>query len=44
VVLGVGLPVIYIDLWETGDEKLELLLIKDGDELSRNDFMEACTR
>jgi len=41
VVLGVVLPVIHIDVRQTGNEKFELLFAEDGDELRRDDIVEA---
>lgn len=43
VVFGVVLPVVDVDLGETGDEQFELLLVEDRDEFSRDDIVEACT-
>jgi hypothetical protein len=40
VVLGGVLPVVDVDVWETGDEKLEFLLVEDGDELRGDDVVE----
>jgi hypothetical protein len=42
VVLSVVLPVVNVDVWQTRNQKLKLLLIEDRDELSRDDVMEAC--
>lgn len=44
VVLGVVLPFIHVDLGQTGDQKLELLLVEDGNQIRWNDFMEACRK
>lgn len=41
VVLGVALPVIHVDIGQTRDEKLELLLVEDGDEVLGDDVVEA---
>ena len=43
LILGVVLPVVDIDVREARDEKLEFLFVEDGDELGRNDIMEAYT-
>ena len=40
VVFSVGAEVIYINSGETRDEKLQLLLIEDGDEALGNDIIE----
>jgi hypothetical protein len=40
VILGIVLPVVNIDIWETRDEELELLLIEDRDEVCLDDVME----
>lgn len=42
VVLGVGLPVVDVDIRQTGNEKFELLFIEDCDELFGDDLVEAC--
>lgn len=42
MVFGIALPVVDVDLWETGDEELQFLLIEDSDELGGNDLVEAC--
>ena len=42
VILGVALPVIDINIGQTGDQQLQLLLIENGDKLGRDDIMEAC--
>jgi len=42
VVLSVVLPLIDLNLGQTGDQKLQFLLVEDGNEVRRNDFMEAC--
>jgi hypothetical protein len=41
MILGVALPVIYIDVWQTRDQKLKLLLGEDGNEVLGDDVMEA---
>lgn len=40
MVLSIGFPIININVGKTRDEKLKLLFIKDGDELSRYDLVE----
>jgi hypothetical protein len=40
VVLCVGLPVVNIDIGQTGNEQLEFLLIENGDELCGDDVVE----
>lgn len=42
VVLGVRLPVVDVDIRQTRNEKFELLFVEDGDELFRDDLVEAC--
>jgi hypothetical protein len=42
VVFGVVLPVIDVDVGETGDEKFEFLLVEDLNEFGRDDLVEAC--
>lgn len=42
VVLGVALPVVNVDVGQTRDEQLELLLVEDRDELGGDDVVEAC--
>ena len=32
VVLGVGLQIVDVDVWQTREEQLQLLLIEDGDQ------------
>ena len=41
VILRVALPVIYVNIWQTRDEKLQLLFVEDGDELGRDDLVKA---
>ena len=40
MVLRVGLPVVNVDIGQAGNEQLEFLLIKNGDELCGNDVVE----
>lgn len=42
VVLGVRLPVVDVNIRQTGNEKFKLLFVEDGDELFGDDLMEAC--
>lgn len=42
VVLCVALPVVDVDVRQTGDQELQLLLVEDRDQLCRNDFVETC--
>ena len=32
VVLGVGLQIVDVDVWQTREEQLQLLLVEDGDQ------------
>lgn len=41
VVVGVVLPVVDVDVWQTGDEELKLLFVEDSDQFSRDDVVEA---
>ena len=41
VIFGVHLPVIHVNFRKTRDQQFELLLVEDGDEIGRNDFMES---
>lgn len=41
MVLGVGLPVVHINLGQTGNQQFELLLSEDGNKIWWDDFMEA---
>lgn len=41
MVLSVVLPVIYVYIWETGDEQLQFLLIEDRDQFWSYNVMEA---
>jgi len=41
VVLGVVLPIIDIDFRHTRNQQFQLAFVKDGNELSRDDIMEA---
>ncbi len=41
MVFGVVLPVVNVDVWQAGDEELQFLLVKDCDELCRDDVVEA---
>lgn len=40
MVLGVALPVIHVNLRQTGDEEFQFLFVEDCDELSGNDIVE----
>ena len=40
MVFGVILPIVHVDIRETRDEKLELLLVEDGNELRWDNIME----
>lgn len=40
MILGVVLPIVHVNVWQTGDEEFELLFVEDGDELGRNDVVE----
>lgn len=42
MVLSVVLPLIGIDFRQTRDQKLQLLLVEDGNQFWGNDFMETC--
>lgn len=42
VVLSVHLPVVHLDLGQTGNEQLQLLFIEDGDQIGSDDLMESC--
>ena len=37
VVLGVGLQIVDVDVWQTREEQLQLLLIEDGDQPKKRD-------
>jgi hypothetical protein len=37
-----ALPVVHINIWQARDEKLQLLLIEDLDQLGWDDVVEAC--
>lgn len=39
-VIGVFLPVVYVDISNTANEKLEFTLVKHVDKISRNQFVE----
>ncbi len=41
MILGVALPVVHVNVRQARDEQLELLLREDGDEILRDDVMEA---
>lgn len=41
MILGVGFPVVNVNLRKTGDEKFKLLFVENGNQLRRYDFMEA---
>lgn len=40
VILGIALPVVNINFRKTRNQKLQLLLVEDCDEVSRNNVME----
>lgn len=40
VVLGIALPIIHVDFWQSGDQKLKFLLVENGDELRGDNVME----
>lgn len=40
VVLGVVLPVVHIDVWQTRDEELELLFVENGNKFCWDNFVE----
>ncbi len=40
MILCVVLPIVHVNVWQTGDEEFKLLFVKYGDELGRNDVME----
>lgn len=42
MVLCVVLPVVDVNFRHSGDEKLKLAFIKDGDEVGGDDVVEAC--
>ena len=42
MVLCIVLPIIYIDIRKAGDEELELLLVENCNQFSRDDIMESC--
>lgn len=42
LVLGVPLPIVDVDFGKTRDEKLQFLLVEDGDQFGWNDIMETC--
>jgi hypothetical protein len=41
VILSVSFPVVNVNVRETRDKKFQLLLVEDGDQLCRNNVMEA---
>ena len=41
MVLGIVLPVVYVDVREAGYEKLQLLFVEDGNQFCRDDVMES---
>jgi hypothetical protein len=41
MILGIRFPVVHLNLRETGDKKFKLLFVEDGNQLRRNDLVEA---
>ena len=41
MVFCVALPVVNIDIWQTGNQKFQLLLVEDRDQLCRDNVVEA---
>ena len=42
LVFRVALPVVHVNVRQARDEQLQLLFVEDGNEVGRNDFVEAC--
>jgi hypothetical protein len=41
MILGVVLPIIHVNIWKARDQKLQLLLVEDRNQLCRYNIMEA---